>query len=180
MGSGNLLPDEILKDAKKQAEQIKKEAKAKAEAILAEANAEATQIKQRRDEQLKQQGQQEQFRELTVARMQQRRRLLEAQDELINQSFAEAEKRLAMFRKMPEYRKHLDGLAALAKRQLGEGAQLFVAREEVPLVSGAKQINIKGGLMAETEEVRLDMSFERKLVELRKNSRQQIGKLLFA
>ena len=174
------VKDEILSNANKQAGFVIAEAKKEADRILKEAEKKAELMKEHAEARTKKRIELMKKQELTSAELDNRKMLLEAKKQAVENVFAEARARIE---KLDDAQReaHLKKLFDKIKKDI-EPVHIYCSKRDHPLLKAkAETAGIIGGLIAENNDktVRVDYSFETLLQSVKDNEMQEINKILF-
>ena len=197
-----LIAEDILKEAEQKTAEILSEAKKQAQVILSEARSEAEKEEKRRLAEVKVQGQQIYEEVLAAGRLRARKELLQRKENLINEVFKEAEKKLKAYASTKKYESDLVRIAVEACKKLGSASVIIRANKKdlqllkkhrakiekasknhgqpVKLTFG-KPIQSMGGVKVSTPDgkMEIDDTFEGKLKREFDALRVKIAKILF-
>ena len=172
---------EILSNAREQANYLIAEARKEANRIMKEAEKKIEEMKEKSDIETKKMLDTIKRQELASAELENKKILLEAKKQVIENVFAEARKKLETLddKKRESY---LKKLLEKAKNDIEIG-YIYCNKMDAKFLKGfnVETANIIGGLMAENKErtIRVDYSFETLLQSIKENELQNINKLLF-
>ncbi|MBI2658724.1 hypothetical protein HYX05_01310 [Candidatus Woesearchaeota archaeon] len=175
------VKDEILNSAREQANSLAAEARKEASRTARETENKIEGMRQKSDEEAKRIIDTIKRQELASADLENKKMLLEAKKQLIENVFAEARKRLE---NLDDKKKELyiKKLLEKAKNDI-EISIIYCNRKDAKFVKGfnAEAAGIIGGLMAENMEktIRVDYSFDTMLENLKETELQNINKALF-
>ena len=175
------VKDEIIRNAKNQEESFIAEARKETVKIMDEAEKKIAEIKEKSEEQTRKIIDVIKKQELASAELENKKMLLEAKKQLIDNVFSEVKKKLENLsgRKRGEYIKKL---MEKAKNEI-EVANAYCNKKDIKFIDGvnAKAMDIVCGLVVENKEktVRVDYSFDTILQSVKDNELQNINKILF-
>ena len=175
------VKEEILRSAKEQSNSLAAEARKEANRIMKESEIKIEEIKEKNDAQTKRVMDAIKRQELAVAELENKKMLLEAKKQLIDNVFADATKKLENL----EDKKReacIKRLLEKAKNDI-EIADVYCNKKDSKFLKEFKleATHIIGGLLAENKEktIRVDYSFETLLQSIKENELQNISKILF-
>ena len=185
--SAEKIIQQIKKDTEKQVKQITKEAKTHADQILNDAKKQS----QKDSEKILENGkiQSENAKKILISQetQEQRRKIMKAQDEIIEECFSKATEKLAKLDKK-SYEKTIETFIQKAVKQLGKNIQIITSKESD--INPVKKHNLKhvgktdsiGGLIIKSADgkITLDYTFEGILKREKDKIRIKIGKMLFS
>jgi len=176
------VKEEILGNAKEQANSFVAEARKEANRIIRETEKKVEEMRQKSEEETKKIFDMIKRQEFASAELENKKMLLEAKKQVIENAFADARKRLenlddkkreAMIKKLLEK----------AKNEI-EITTVYCNKMDSKFIKGFnfEAADMLGGLLAENKEktIRADYSFEAVLQSIKENELQNINKLLFA
>ncbi len=175
------VKEEIIRNARKQEEALLAEARQKAAEIIKDAGKEIEMLREKSEAEAKRIMEIIKKQELASAELESKKMLLEAKKQLINQVFAEAQKKIEALdaKKRAAY---MDKLLEKARKDI-EVAKVYCSKKDANLPKGADvaAADMIGGLIAENSygTVRVDYSFESMLQSIKENELQSISKILF-
>ena len=175
------VKEEILNIAKEQSSSITAEARKEASRITREAERKMEEMKEKSEAETKKILDMIKRQELANAELENKKMLLEAKKQIIENVFSEAIKKIEALddKKRETYMKKL---LEKAKNDI-EIANVYCNKKDSKFLKEfkAEPANITGGLMAENKEktVRVDYSFETLLQSIKENQLQNISKALF-
>lgn len=176
------VKEEILNNAKEQANSLIAEARKEANRIMKEAEKKIEEMREKSEVETKRMIDAIKRQELASAELENKKMLLEAKKQVIESVFIEAEKRLEDIddKKREAYIKKL---LEKAKNDI-EISTVYCNKKDAKFLKGfnVQIIEMLGGLMAENKEktVRVDNSFETIMQSIQENELQNINKILFA
>ncbi len=175
------VKEEIIRNAKEQASALIAEARKEAGMISKEAERKIAGLKEKSEAETKKILEQIKRQELTSAGLENKKIVLEAKKQIIDNVFAEAKKKLeALDDKKREA--YIKKLVEKTKSDI-EVAYVYCNKKDAKLLKGfnAEPIGISGGLIAENKEktIRVDYSFDTLLQGIKENELQNISKILF-
>ena len=175
------IKEEILSNAKEQANSSIAEARKEANRIMKEAERKIEEMKEKSDIEIKKMLDAIKRQELASAELENKKMLLEAKKQIIEGVFIEAKKRLENLDDKKR-ESHLKKLLERAKNDI-EIEYVYCNKRDTKFLKGfnVETANIIGGLIAENKErtIRVDYSFETLLQSIKENELQNINKLLF-
>jgi V/A-type H+-transporting ATPase subunit E len=174
------VKDEILSEAREEAEEIKREAEAEAEQIKQEAETEAEQIKQEARDEIEQQKQSIRTQKLSKARMDAKNQRLEAKQEAIDEVFDRFRNRLRQMSDS-ERQKFVESCLDQVEFEVGrlEASERFqsaaeeTSHEVRPLEETGLAVVSEGG------ERRRNFTLDRIVEDYRESERQNVAEVLF-
>ncbi|MBI2545974.1 hypothetical protein HYV81_02230 [Candidatus Woesearchaeota archaeon] len=177
--------EEVLEQARKQADAILRAARSEAESIEGQSRARMEQEKRQANEELGILLDEIERQELSQAKLDARNALLQVKKELIELALAKAQQKLA---KLKDEEKRQLYAAMLKHGQASmKVVHVYCNKDDILLVKKLGNLNvhpapIPGGLIVENEQqtVRLDMSFSSILEGVKEERLTQIHKILFA
>ena len=175
------VKDEILNSAKEQSNSLIAEARKEASRIARETENKIEGMKEKSDEEAKRIIDIIKRQELASAELENKKALLEAKKQLIDNVFAEARKRLE---NLDDKKKeaHIKKLLEKAKNDI-EVSSVYCNKKDAKFVKGfnVEVADIIGGVMAENREktIRVDYSFDTTLESIKESELQNISKILF-
>lgn len=192
MSGKEALIDKILLDAKEQTDVILSEAKAKAEEIVAEARSYAEEMKSSEIEKAEASREDIVKRKVTVANLEVRKIILSAKQQVINEAFNEAMKKLGSL-KPADYKKLIMGML---KAEAKDGDIVTVSYNDKDIITAAfiadaaKKLNIKlkysdklgefgGGIILSSGIYDKNLTFEVELNMLRDEIEPEIANMIF-
>ena len=176
------VKEDILGSAKKEADAMLAEARKEANRITRESEKKIEEIKEKSDAETKKILDTIKRQELANAELENKKMLLEAKKQIIDNVFIEAAKKLEMMddKKRGAYMKKL---LEKAKNDI-EIAYVHLNQKDEKFLKDFKveHEDIIGGLIAENMEktIRVDYSFETLLQGIKENELQNINKVLFS
>lgn len=110
-------------------------------------------------------------REISVKNVESRKAVVSERDHYTDSIFGEVKKKLNAYKKTDSYVQYLKQSVASAKEVLGELTQIYVARPDVETVKGlVDDVPVRqdlriilGGLIAESDGLTVDYTFDKKL-----------------
>lgn len=110
-------------------------------------------------------------REISVKNVESRKTVVSEREHYTDSVFGEVKKKLSVYKKTEAYVRYLEQAIISAEKSLGELTQIYVSRPDVEIVKSiAKDINVKqdlriilGGLIAESDGLTVDFTFDKKL-----------------
>ena len=175
------IKEEILNIAREQANYLTAEARKEANRIMKEAENNIASMKEKSEAETKKMLDTIKRQELASAELENKKILLEAKKEIIENAFAEARKQLE---NLDDKRREaaLKRLLDKAKNEM-EIANVCCNKKDAKFLkeSNPEPANIIGGLMAENREktIRIDYSFDSMLESIKESELQNISKALF-
>ncbi len=176
------VKEEILNSAKEQSNSLLAEARKEANKIMREAENKIEEMKEKNDLETKKILDMIKRQELASAELENKKMILEAKKQVIENVFSEAKKKLESLddKKREAYVKKL---LEKAKSDI-EVAHVYCNKRDIKFLKdfNAETAEIIGGLIAENKEktIRVDYSFETLLQSIKENELQDINKMLFA
>jgi len=175
------VKEEIISNAKIEADTLIAEARKEAGKITKEAEKKIEEMKEKSNEEIKKKIDTIKKQELASAELENKKMLLEAKKQLIESVFIEVQKKLVALneKKREEYIKKL---LEKIKNDI-EAANVYCSKKDLKLLKDfkAEAIEIIGGLMAENKDrtIRVDYSFDTILETIKEKELQEINKILF-
>lgn len=175
------VKDEIIRNANEQAKALVAEARSKASKIVKEAEKKIEELKEKSDAEVKKRTDIIKMQELASAELENKKMLLEAKKQLIDEVFAEVQKKVEKLdnKKRKEY---IEKLLERAKKDI-EVKYVYCNKKDLKLLQdfNPEAMDITGGLIAENEDktVRVDYSFNTTLDSIKEKELQSINKILF-
>ena len=175
------VKEEILSNAKEQANSLIADARKEANRIIKETEKKIEGVREKNDAETKKILDMIKMQELASAELDNKKILLEAKKQIIGSVFIEVRKRLENLddKKRETYIKKL---LEKAKNEI-EVTNIYCNKKDAKFLKGfnIEPINILGGLIAENKDktVRVDYSFESMLQIIKEKELQSISKLLF-
>ena len=175
------IRDKILKDAKKQQQKLLGEAKAqkqeKVDAAKEDIRKEAAKVLARGKEEARMEKQ----RLVSVANLDVKKGLLNAKEELIDAVLLKAGEKLDKHSKEAGYKATLKRLADQSEKEIGKDATIYVRKQDVRHVRGAKSRDMGPGVIAvsKDESLYLDNTFSMRLSRAETEIRKDLGAVLF-
>ncbi|MCD6239951.1 hypothetical protein J7K27_00315 [Candidatus Bathyarchaeota archaeon] len=193
------IANEILEDAKREAEKVIREAEKKAEEILKRAKEDAEKIRNQLLAEAKEKGEIEKKKILSQAEIEAKSRLLEEKERLVNEAFSRALARLKDFIQTEGYHDCLLQLIRDAAEKIGsdnlviyvnsrdrkwlvkEGIERLRKELDLKLRLADETLNCLGGCIVKTSDgkVSYDNTFEKRLERLKHTLRIKVAKILF-
>ncbi|MEF8878970.1 MAG: V-type ATP synthase subunit E family protein [Candidatus Thermoplasmatota archaeon] len=184
--------------AEKIIEKIKKDSQRKTQEIINDAEQQAEEIKQKAKDEAKKQAEQiisngekkskniERINE-SKANQENKKKILDAKEEIINQCFQKAKEKLADLTE-EEYKKIVKSYIENGKKQLDDNAKAWISRDvdkkivEQEDIEVEKKIDAIGGIILKSADgkLTLDYTFENILQRDKDRLRVKIGKKLFS
>ncbi|MBS3100631.1 hypothetical protein J4204_00690 [Candidatus Woesearchaeota archaeon] len=175
------VKEEVIRQAKEQETALIAEARKEANRIMREAEKKAEELREKNDAETKKIIDTIKRQELASAELENKKMLLEAKKETIENVFSEAKKRLEG---MDDKKRELciKNLIEKTRKEI-EVMNIYCNKKDAKFLKGlnVQAIDIAGGLVAENKEktVRVDYSFETLLDGIKENELQNISKILF-
>lgn len=175
------VKEEIIRSAKEQSNSLIAEARKEANKIMKEAEKKIEEMKEKIDSETKKILDMIKREELASAELENKKILLEAKRQIIENVFVEVKKKLENLddKKKEAY---LKKLLEKIKNDI-ETNYIYCNKKDTKFLKGfnVEPISVIGGLIAENKErtVRVDYSFETILQSLKEGELQNINKLLF-
>ena len=175
------VKEEVIRNAKEQANSILAEARKEAGRIMKEAEAKVEEMKAKSEAETKKAIETLKKQELASAELDGRKLVLDAKKQAIDNAIAEARKKLESLddKKREQYIKKL---LEKAKNEI-DVAYVYCSRKDAKFVKDFEVINtdMLGGIIAENKEktIRVDYSFETLLESIKESELQNISKTLF-
>jgi len=193
------IANELLEDAKREAEKIIRDAEKRAEEILRKAKEDAEKTRGQLLAKAKDKGEIERKKILSQTEIEAKSRLLEAKEKLVNEVFSRALLRLKKFTQTEEYRVCLLKLIEDAVKRIGsnnlvvyvnsrdrewlmkEGLRKLCEKIDVKLKLADETLNCLGGCIIKTPDGKIsyDNTFEERLKRLKHILRIKVAKILF-
>ncbi|MBI3027645.1 hypothetical protein HYY70_06050 [Candidatus Woesearchaeota archaeon] len=175
------VKDEILNSAKEQSNSLIAEARKEANRIWRETENKIEGMKEKSDEEAKRMIDTIKRQELASADLENKKMLLEAKKQLIDNAFDEARKRLEnLDDKKKEF--YIKKLLEKAKSDI-DISTVYCSKKDAKFLKGfnAETAGIIGGIMAENRDktIRVDYSFDAILESLKETELQNISRILF-
>ena len=175
------VKEEVIRQAKEQETALVAEARKEANRITREAEKKIEEMKEKSDAEIKKMTDTIKRQELASAELENKKMILEAKKEVIENVLAEAKKKLE---NLDDKKKELyiKKLLEKTKKEI-EIMGIYCNKNDAKFLRGfnTEAINIIGGFIAENREktVRVDCSFETMLQAVKDNEIQNINKILF-
>ncbi len=175
------VKEEILGNAKEQANSFVAEARREANRITKEAEKKIEEMKEKSESEIKRMLDNIKKQEFASAELENKKMLLEAKKQVIESVFAEARKRIENLddKKREAYIKKL---LEKAKNDI-EISTIYCNKKDSKFIKGfnVETANLLGGLLAENKEktIRVDCSFESIMDSIKEKELQDISKMLF-
>lgn len=175
------VKEEVIRNAKEQANSLLAEARKEASRIMKEAEAKVDELKARSEADAKKAIETMKKQELASSELDSRKLVLDAKKQAIENVIADARKKLEALdeKKRDAYVKKL---LDKAKKEIGV-AYVYCSKKDAKFVKEFEVINsdLFGGIIAENKEktIRVDYSFETSLESIKEIELQNINKLLF-
>ena len=175
------VKEEILNSAKEKANSLTAEARKEANQITREVERKAEEMREKSEAEAKRTIDLIKRQELASAELENKKMLLEAKKQIIDDVFAEAKQRIESLddRKREAYIKKL---LEKAKKDI-HVAYVYLNKKDAKYLKehDAETASIIGGLIAENKDktVRVDYSFETLLQSIKESELQNINKVLF-
>ncbi len=175
------LKTEIIGKARGEARRIVGAAQQEADALHARAEADAQRKRAAADAETGHAIEALRQREHAAAALERKKRLMAAKRQVLDEAFAEAERRLAAL-PAADRRRLLDGLLARAASEI-DVARVRCNDKDTTAITGIETVpaEIAGGLIAENGDATLcvDCSFETLLDETREKRLEELARILF-
>lgn len=174
------VKDEIVSEARSEADRIREEAEEEAEEILADARTEAEQIKENAIEEVEKEKKSLEKKRLSNARMEARQEKLEAKQEKIDEAFRNFQRRL---RQMSdgERESFVDRCVEKVEFQIGsaEASEKFMdaVKKHVSEVNEIEEPGVV--LISDNGERRRDFRLKRIAEDYRDSERKRVAEVLF-
>ena len=175
------VKEEILNSAKEKANSLIAEARKEASRIMKEAEKKIEGIREKSEAETKRAIDTIKRQELASAELENKKMLLEAKKQVIENVFIEISKKLESI----DYKKtetYIKKLIEKIKNDI-EPANFYSNKKDIKFLKGlnVEPVNILGGLIAENKDrtVRVDYSFETILQDIKEKELQNINKILF-
>ena len=175
------VKEEILNSAKEKANSLIAEARKEANRIMKEAEKKIEGIREKSEAETKRAIDTIKRQELASAELENKKMLLEAKKQVIENVFIEISKKLESI----DYKKtetYIKKLIEKIKNDI-EPANFYSNKKDIKFLKGlnVEPVNILGGLIAENKDrtVRVDYSFETILQDIKEKELQNINKILF-
>lgn len=175
------VKEDILSNAKEQANSIIAEARKEANRIMREAEKKVEDMEERNEAYTKKMLDTIKRQELASAELENKKMLLDAKKQVIENVFIEAGKGIE---NLDDKKKevYIKKLLERAKKDI-EPAFIYCNKKDVKFLKGhnIEAANIIGGIIAENNDrtIRVDYSFETMLQSIKENELQNINKILF-
>ena len=176
------VKEEVIRTAKEQETIMAAEARKEASRLLKETEEKISEMKQRSEEEAKKIIDTIKKQAAASAEMEVKKMLLETKKQIIENVFAEAQKRLE---NLDDKKREalIKKLFDRAKKEI-EVESVYCSKKDLKFIKEAavESIGIVGGLIAENKEktIRVNYSFESMLESIKNTELQNINKLLFA
>ena len=175
------VKEEIIRHAKEQETALVAEARKEASKITKEAEKKIEEIKEKSEAEIKKMTDILKRQELASAELENKKMLLEAKKQIIEDVFIEAKKKLENLDDKKR-EAHMKKLLEKTKNDI-QVEYVYSNKKDSKFLKGVTtgNINIIGGLIAENKEktVRVDYSFETLLQNIKESELQNISKILF-
>jgi len=175
------VKDEIIRDAKNQEESLIGEGRKETVRLMNEAEKKLAEMSQNSAQETKRMAEMIKKQELASAELENKKMLLEAKKELIDQVFNGVQKNFEGLdkKKREEY---MNKLLEKCKKDI-DVENVYCNKKDLDLAKNlnAEPDDIIGGIIAENKEktIRVDYSFDSMLQNMKENELQSINKILF-
>ncbi len=177
-----VVKEEVLKDAKAEEEKLVAEAREEAKRMMKKAEKEIEVLRKKSEEEIRKKIDIIKKQELASAELENKKMLLEAKKDLIENVFAEVKKKVESLdsKKRQDY---IEKLLEKIKNEI-EVEYVYCNKKDANLVKDfkAEAADIIGGLIVENKDktIKVDYSFDSMLESIKENELQEVNKILFS